>query len=347
MEKTKIKFYSYYDSKRTPNHTDAFNFKIKKTDIVFPCIVLVRCNNWNDYGFHSHFETFYLPDNKDIVELGAVKIIQSKAVNCDTKLPDEFDELSKKEFFSRGALSFYNKLNSFGDIKDIVLSALNDVHFNRYSKEYICEVDNDLRYPYDNSLFRDDSSELEVSSDYAKYSLDILEKITSCVASLSKLDDKEQKIIRKLLYGSVITSLETYLGDAFKYRVINNESYYSSFLMNYRFEDKKKYNLKELGLQGAKIGEFIKQKVKENLNNIIFHKVDLVKTLYREILNIDLPSTVMDFQDSIQKRHDIFHRNGKDIAGFDLNIQSSDITALIVLVKKFIIETEKIMAAQS
>lgn len=345
-EENKIKFYSYYECVRSPTTVDCITFKSKKTDIAFPCIVLMRFNNWNDYGNYTHFDAYYLSNKDEIFELGTVMIIQSKAVDSRTKLPDEFEELSKNEFFSRGTLLFYNNLKSFEKIKDVVLSALNDIHFHHYSREDICKIDIGLSSPYDNSLFRNEFYELEISSEYAKNSLEILDKITSCVDSLSKLDDENQNIIRKLLYGSVITSLESYLGDAFKYHVINNKSYFYSFLKNYDFKNEKKYDLKELGLHGDKIGEFIENKIKEIMNNTIFHKVELVCGLYKKILNVDLPSTIMDFKDSIQKRHDIFHRNGKNIVGIDLDIQSSDINELIISVKKFISETEKIMSAQ-
>ena len=55
---------------------------------------------------------------------------------------------------------------------------------------------------------------------------------------------------------------------------------------------------------------------------------------------------LMDFQEAVQKRHDIFHRNGNNIAGIDLNIKSCDIRYLISEVKKFIGKTECILEAQ-
>lgn len=344
-----LTFYSFHDWKNTLEIPDSVIVKtINLKNIKYPCLILIRNNGWNDYGNFTHFYTLYLSNEQDIISLGIVKIIQSNAINFHTKLPTEFASLSKSEFFSRGTLSFYKQLKSLGELKNTILSALNDIHYHNYAKEHISKIEGGcLLGAYENSLFRDDLYDLEVSSEYAKNSLDMLNKISGCVTSLLTLEEQKQGVIRKLLYGSVITTLETYLGDAFKYHVINNKSYFYSFLKNYEFpKGEKKYNLKELGLHGNQIGEFIEDKVKEIMNHIIFHKLELVNKLYKDILNISLPSKWSDFQDAIQKRHDIFHRNGKNIIGNDLDIQFQDISVLIMQVKKFISEMEYIMDAQ-
>src|SRR4030042_4614925 len=348
MAKVNLNFYSFHDCVGTPSAADCTSCKERKPDIKYPCIILIRYNNWNDYTYRSHFETFFLPKKDTMTRLGEIMIIQSKAKDNDTVLSNEFEILPKKEYFSRGTFSFYKKFETLKEIKNEVLAALNDIHYHPYTKEYIAKVDPELAKPWDLSLFRYNVNELDVSSQYARNSLDVLDKIRSCVESLPKLDEDNQKIIRKLLFGSVITALESYLGDAFKYHVINNKNYFYSFLQNYEFpKGDKKYDLKELGLQGSKIAEFIENRVKEIMNNILFHNVVLVTELYKDILNIDLQSSIMDFREAIQKRHDIFHRNGRNIAGIELDIQSAEIIALIDQAKKFICETERIIAAQT
>ena len=348
-----IKFYSFHACERTPEKSDCVEFKRNNSDIDYPCLILMRFNNWNDYGFYTKFSTYYLRNkDEEIIFLGYIKIIHTQAENGYTTLPDNFKSLSKNKFFSRGTVLFYNRLNSLGEFKNIILSALNDIHYKGYTKEHISEIEGGcLLGAYENSLFRDDSYEfdsLEVSSEYAKNSLDMLSKIEACENLCSPLEETNRKVIMKLLYGSVITTLESYLGDAFKYQVINNKNYFYSFLINYKFpQGEKKYTLKELGLHGNKIGEFIENKVEEILNNIIFHKLKYVNELYKDILDIDLPSRWVDFLEPVQKRHDIFHRNGKNIAGVDLDIEYIDIYGLILKTKKFIDETECILEVQT
>lgn len=351
MGKERIKFYSYYGCEKIPNFTDCDIFKEQKKDIVYPCIVFMRDNSWNDYNYYSHFNVFYLLDKNKIHELGIVVIIQSKAVEGYTLLPNEFNELSKKEFFSRGSFNYYNQLNSLGSLKETVLSALNDIYFFHYTKKDIYKIDINLSDPYDNSLFRSKFIDFDISSEYAKDSKDILDRIHNLVKSLNKVkDENDQKFMARLLYGSIITSLESYLGDAFRSHIFNdkyNKSYIYSFLKNYDFpKGEKKYSWKELGLKGNKIGEFIENKIKVVINDISFHRLDIVNELYKDILNVDLPKNWSNFNDSIQKRHDIFHRNGKTVAGTTLEIKHSELLSLIGDVKNFIGEMERILLAQ-
>ena len=351
MTQDPIKFYSYSGCETSPKVRDCVDFKYKNVDIQFPCIILMSVNNWNDYGYYTHFEGFYLPDKDDeIIELGTVIIIQSKAVNCHTTLPNEFEELSKTEFFSRGFFDFYNRLKSHEKIKDVVLSALNDIYFYHYTKESICKVDKALSRPYDTSLFRCNHIDFDISSEYAKDSKDMLDKISNLVNFLDKIEDEnDKKVMARLLYGSIITSLESYLGDAFRYHIfgLKTKAYFYSFLKNYDFpKGEKRYSWKELGLKGNKIGEFIENKVKDVINDISFHNLGRVNELFKDILNVDLPKTWTNFNDSIQKRHDIFHRNGKTVAGTIIVIESSELSILIIDVKEFIGEMERILLAQ-
>ncbi len=341
-----MKFYSWLDCSKKPTYSNCEYFLATHKDIVFPCIILIRENGWNDYTFFSHFNAFFVPKEGEIKILGTVCIIQSNAPDNKTELPLEFENLAKREFFSRGKLVFYNNIESEDNLKKEVLSALNDIHLNHYSQEDIIKADPNLILPYTNSLFREDFCESDISSQYAKNSIDMLDKILSCLSSISSLEQEEQKVMKKLLFGSAVTSLESYLGDAFKYHVLNKENYYYSFLENYKFSTEKKYTLNDLGCQGRNMDEFLMNKVKEHLNNIIFHKVDLVTDLYKDILNIDLQSNLRDFRGSIQKRHDIFHRNGRDLSGEELDIRSRDIRDLVLNIQKFISETEKVMIAQ-
>ncbi len=347
MEEKKLSFYSIHDSGKAEENKSAFNFE-EKNNLNYPCLIFVRINSWNDYSFYSNFRVFYLREKIHIRDLGIVKIIQYQAEHCRTTLPSSFDELKKDEFFSRGTLSFYNNLKLIG-LRDGVLSSINDIHYNNYNKEDILKIgDGSLLFPYQGSLFREDFQDLEVSSGYARNSFEMLNKIQKCETSLSEINDEEKEVIRKLLYGSVITCLESYLGDAFKFNVINNKSYFYSFLKNYDFpRGETKYNLSDLGLKGNEIGEFIENKVKEIMNNIIFHNIKLTKELYKSILNIELPEELIGFQEDIQKRHDIFHRNGKNIAGGDVIIKETEIEHLIDKVRKFVGNCEHILETKT
>jgi hypothetical protein len=344
MTENKIHFYSYYGCDKSPNFEDCMTFDHVNEDISFPCIVLMRFNNWNDYNYHTHFQAFYLPNKGKINKLGTVVIIQSKAENKYTKLPDKFHELSKKKYFSRGFFDFYKQLDLFGKIKDEVLGALNDIYFFHYTREDICKIDFTLSTPYDDSLFRNNYIDFDISSEYARDSNDMFDRISSLVWSLDKIEgENDRKVMSRLLFGSIITSLEAYLGDAFKFFIFKHKKHFNSFLKNHKFPEKK-ISWEKLGSED--IDSYIRKKVQDTINNISFHNLKKVNKLYKDILNVDLPKNWSNFNDSIRKRHDIFHRNGKTIAGTTLEIEPSEISSLIRDAKNFISEMERILLTQ-
>src|SRR3989344_9601779 len=94
-----LNFYSILDCPgRLPDDDKIFTYiksKIKKLE--FPCIVLIKENSWNDYGYFTHFYSVFIHNSSEIKTLGTVKIIQSKAKDNSTVLPTKFLELPKKE----------------------------------------------------------------------------------------------------------------------------------------------------------------------------------------------------------------------------------------------------------
>ena len=148
-----LSFYSYNECERIPEEEDFVSFIDDNfRDLNYPCILLVRNNGWNDYGYCTHFYVFYLSNQKEINSLGFIKIIQSNAPDFCTNLPHNFKLLPNDQYFSRGTLSFYNKLKSFPEIKDMLLSSLNDIHYHNYTKEHISKIEGgDLIGAYDNS----------------------------------------------------------------------------------------------------------------------------------------------------------------------------------------------------
>jgi hypothetical protein len=146
-----------------------------------------------------------------------------------------------------------------------------------------------------------------------------------------------------MAYGSTISSLETFLGDTFKSKVIQNPNYLLAFARFHIYSGKKneneksiRYDLAQLNLHADKIREFIIEETKEILNKINFQDVEKIYRLYNNILHIKLPNKLACFRENINNRHIIFHRNGKHIDGSDLNITILELLNLIKDVKEFI-----------
>jgi hypothetical protein len=310
-------------------------------------IILFRNNRWNDHTYYMSFETYHFnPKDNESQHIGQIKIIQAFYENNTTELPEEFKKLNSKKYFSRGSLYFYNLIKDMNiDFKKKILDGLNDVHYKNIKKEAIVNIDSNLEDPYDLSLFRE--YELNVSSEYAKNAIETIKEIEESLRSISGSKIENKKILYNLLFGSVITSLESYLGDAFKFNVINKSKNFNSFLDNYEFKKEKRFDLKTLNKKSGSINEFIKEEAQKTMDNVIFHKLELVKELYSKILNVELDSEIMNFKEEVQKRHDIFHRNGKNIVGLDNNIGEGEIFVLIDKVKKFISNTERVITSQN
>jgi len=280
----------------------------------------------------------------NIQYIGIVKIIQDNCVDFKTQLPFKFKTLEKNEFFSRGELDYYTNINSNSDLipfKKDILVALQDVYFNKYTKEYIEKLSSILSIQYNRSLFRVDNYQINVSLEYSKLAIEMLNEIENFLSTY-----KENKsFILNLLYGSVVTTLEAYLGDAFKYNVLNNQLYFDKFIQFYNPNNAQKYELRELLRFKDSFSEFINDEIKSDLNKIIFHDLEKVNSLYKKILNVDLSKKLFEFISVIANRHDIFHRNGKDFDNNPLKIDSYDILDLIKNVKAFVIDTEKNLKA--
>lgn len=352
MSKEKLVFYSFYDchdNRIARSHCAEF---IEKNQIGFPSIFLVRDNKWNDYSYKSHFSVFYVKTRENFLDLGRVIIIQSGAPNSKTKLPKKFEFLDKEVFFSRWIKgeqpTIFYKNNSISEgIRKNIFNSLNDIYYFNLTKEDVIRKDPQLEHPYKNSLLRYGNYSPDIFYDKGRSSLKMLEKIEEFEKFVSSLDEEKQKILRNLLYGSVVTTLETYLENAFKHYITTREKYLKMFTQKFETRSKKKNSMEFLEEliqhKNKNVKGYILEEVKKIMNEeITFHKIYLVKKLYEDILNIALPSSIFQFEGAVEKRHHIFHRNGKDKLDNDLNISLEDIKQLIKGVKEFIKETEEI-----
>lgn len=180
--------------------------------------------------------------------------------------------------------------------------------------EVIEDFPEDESYDYDKELF--DISHADVS--------DILDAIDTHSSPI-----KEK--LYKLLYLQLIINLETYLGDTLKFYVLNNEKYLFKFVEAYEPFQKEKLKFSDICKKYAKIKDI----VSKVLSEILYHKLHIVRKLYKAILNIDI-GDISELSKAIQHRHDIVHRNGKDVEGSVFIISKEDVKQLAKQTKAFI-----------
>jgi len=138
-----------------------------------------------------------------------------------------------------------------------------------------------------------------------------------------------------MLYTSVITSLETYLSDALRFKITNNENDLKKFIETFREYEKEKFTFKEVFNQC----ENILFKVKEDISKLMYHNLPKIKGIYKSTFNIEF-NEISGLVQSIAIRHDLVHRNGKNKDGENHSISKDDVLSLCNDVDVFVSDIE-------
>jgi hypothetical protein len=126
-----------------------------------------------------------------------------------------------------------------------------------------------------------------------------------------------------MLYSSVITSLETYLYDAIRFKIDNNIEFLEVFVKTFEKYQKEKVKFSDIYTEYSNI----ELKVKESLSNLIYHRLDIIENIYSAVFSISFQEK--DFMNnSVQNRHDLVHRNGKKTDGTNHNISKDNVLEL-------------------
>ncbi|RON61596.1 hypothetical protein BK669_19130 [Pseudomonas fluorescens] len=135
--------------------------------------------------------------------------------------------------------------------------------------------------------------------------------------------------LARMLYAAVITALETYLSDTLKKQVINREAIKKKFVKSHDAFKEKKFTLSEFYEKQALMNDSIISEI----DRISFHNLDRIPGLYKSVLSTTFPAEHLpELRNAITNRHDIVHRNGKNIQNKPLAVTSADVNELIQLV---------------
>ena len=137
--------------------------------------------------------------------------------------------------------------------------------------------------------------------------------------------------MRNMLFANVITSLETYLSDAFINTVKSNKAYLRKFVETFHNFRSEKFELSDL----FQYYDNIEEKATKAMLDVIYHDLPKVKGMYFDTLNISLPDLAVIYK-AVFMRHDFVHRNGKTKTGKFHKIESKDIDELCNEVEKFV-----------
>ena len=153
------------------------------------------------------------------------------------------------------------------------------------------------------------------------------------VRSLNQIsvDPAIAPLLSNLLFTNLITILETYLSDAFIFTVLNDPKLIRSYVETTPFFKQTKTELAKI----FKNHENIESTVRNHLNEVRWHRLDMVKNMYRDTLGISLPE-FGSLASSINDRHTLVHRNGKTIDGHEIKINEVVVEQLAKELEAFV-----------
>lgn len=89
-------------------------------------------DNWNDFGFYTLYNLFYLDSDLKETKIGHVKVGCREQEEGYTRLPDKFDVIPNSYFSLGQSVGYYSKLRKLGDeVRIDCLTGLNDIAYDK------------------------------------------------------------------------------------------------------------------------------------------------------------------------------------------------------------------------
>ncbi|ELV8771984.1 hypothetical protein QNE60_003318 [Vibrio harveyi] len=153
--------------------------------------------------------------------------------------------------------------------------------------------------------------------------------LTTSLDELHTLNSaSENHVLQRMVFASVITTMEAYLSDTMKRHVLNRDAIKRRFVESHASFSKK--------MNKSEVFAFLDnldRTLNEEIDRISFHNIDIVKDLYKRVLLCEFPEDHLSkLRPLIFMRHDIVHRNGKKTDGNIVSVSQQDVVELIELV---------------
>ncbi|ASF99681.1 MULTISPECIES: HEPN/Toprim-associated domain-containing protein [Vibrio] len=153
--------------------------------------------------------------------------------------------------------------------------------------------------------------------------------LTASLDELNTLSStSENPVLQRMVFASVITTMEAYLSDTMKRHVLNRDAIKRRFVESHTSFSKK--------MNKSEVFAFLDnldRTLNEEIDRISFHNIDIVKELYKRVLLCEFPEDLLSkLRPLIFIRHDIVHRNGKKTDGNIVSVSQQDVVELIELV---------------
>ncbi len=157
-----------------------------------------------------------------------------------------------------------------------------------------------------------------------------LDRTEKLVANHGQADPEDADLVIQLAFGAVIAAMETYLWDTTSYWAMEDDATLRHLVAtNHDFE---KRQLKLSGIFARIDG--IKEEVNKYLQDLMWHRLDKIKPMMEQGLNIAL-QPIDDLMRHVLVRHDIIHRGGRTKDGEAVIVQAVDVRTAAQGVREF------------
>lgn len=168
-------------------------------------------------------------------------------------------------------------------------------------------------------------------------SLNFITTFNKEISNLKQLNDVTldnsdlQETLQRQIYSGAITCLEDYLSTTLIQEVLNKEEYFKNFVKTYHGIRNRKFELSEIYDKLDKLRDI----VKIELVDVIYHDLPKVKGMYQDTLKIEFPE-IGELMTVIKTRHDMVHRNGKNKEGEKIELTKELVSDVIRKVEEFV-----------
>jgi tRNA(Glu) U13 pseudouridine synthase TruD len=138
----------------------------------------------------------------------------------------------------------------------------------------------------------------------------------------ASIDAKSSLLV--MLHGHTVSALESYLASTFIHKVTNSESLIRRLVETDPEFSTRKFTLKEI----YEKHENLKFTVAKHLKDLIFHKINKVKPMYKKVLGCDFGDVQWLYQ-AVATRHHCVHRAGLDKDGNKIEISIDSVRNLV------------------
>lgn len=143
------------------------------------------------------------------------------------------------------------------------------------------------------------------------------------------LDQTSRSLLNRLLYANVISSMETFLSDAFIGTISRNKNLLRRFVETNTDFRSEKIQLSDV----FKECESLEKRVMKYLADMVWHNLLKAIAIYKSTLSIEFPKNRGFILGAIKIRHDLVHRNGYTKEGVPIDVSVAQVKELISEVK--------------